>query len=489
MEYAGKKVLVMGLGVHGGGLGVARFMARNGARVRVTDLRTADQLRPSIEALEREGLQIEYTLGEHREEDFRWADVVVRNPGVPRESPWLALARSLGKPIEMEMSIFLRLCAAPVAAVTGTKGKSTTATWAWEMLRYWQPDAVLAGNLRVSALDALPHIKADTPVVLELSSWQLEGLQEPRISPHIGAVTNLSQDHMDRYNSMEEYGAAKKLIFLNQRPERGDWAVLNACDPVVSQWAVDAPAGVAWFGTCSQTPADGPGVFLVGGELRWHSPDGEQTALASSGEVHLPGEHNLANAACAATMALLAGAPFGAVRSGLRSFRGVPDRLEYLTMIGGVGFYNDTTSTTPASTIAALRALQGPVVLIAGGADKGLDFAQLAEVVAQRTHAVVLLEGTATDRMERQLRAAGGRVLGRYDDLEQAVHDAWSATPAGGIVLLSPATASFGMFRNEFDRGERFRTIVARLAAASSRATTRASGSTGFTGSTEQAGG
>ncbi|MDQ3930078.1 MAG: Mur ligase family protein, partial [Chloroflexota bacterium] len=203
--YAGKNILVMGLGVHGGGLGVTRFMARNGANVRVTDLRTAEKMQGSMEAIAAEGLHVEYTLGEHQEADFAWADIVVKNPAVPRESPWLALARKLGKSIEMEISLFLKLCPAAVVAVTGTKGKSTTATWCWEMLRHWRPDAVLAGNMRVSALEALPNIRHDTPVVLELSSWQLEGLEEPGISPHLAAVTNLSPDHMDRYRDLEDY--------------------------------------------------------------------------------------------------------------------------------------------------------------------------------------------------------------------------------------------------------------------------------------------
>jgi UDP-N-acetylmuramoylalanine--D-glutamate ligase len=175
--------------------------------------------------------------------------------------------------------------------------------------------------------------------------------------------------------------------------------------------------------------------------------------------------HNRANAACAAMLAHLAGAPAEAITAGLRSFRGVADRLEYLATLRGVRFYNDTTSTTPASTIAALNALGGPVVLIAGGAAKGLDFAALAPVVRERAQAVALLEGTATDLMERQFREAGVNVLGRYASFEDAVREAWQAAPVGGSVLLSPATASFGMFNNEFHRGERFREIVGDLAA------------------------
>ena len=190
--FRSKNVLVMGLGVHGGGLGVVRWMAQQGANVRVTDLRTADKMEGSVAAIEAEGLPVAYTLGEHREEDFEWADVVVRNQAVPPSSPWLALARRLGKRVEMEMTIFLQLCPGPVVAVTGTKGKSTTATWTWEMLRHWRSDALLAGNLRVSALEALARITPETPVVLELSSFQLEAFENPDVSVHIAGVTNLS---------------------------------------------------------------------------------------------------------------------------------------------------------------------------------------------------------------------------------------------------------------------------------------------------------
>jgi UDP-N-acetylmuramoylalanine--D-glutamate ligase len=458
-QFRGRNVLVMGLGVHGGGLGVVRWMAAQGANVRVTDLRDRERLREPMMALEAEGVPVQYSLGEHREEDFEWADVVVKNPAVPNTSPWLDLARRLGKPIEMEMSIFLRLCPGPVVGITGTKGKSTTATWTWEMLRHWRPDALLAGNLRVSALEALPAITRETPVVLELSSFQLEGLDEPRISPHIGAVTNLSPDHLDRYPGMYEYGEAKKPVFRYQRP--GDWAVLNAGHQEVSGWAEEAPAGVAWFGAGVEPGA--PGAFVESGDIIWYAPQGERVVVGPVSLIKVPGEHNLANAACAAACALLAGAPPEAVRAGLESFGGVRDRLEYLATFGSVRYYNDTTSTTPASTQVALRAVQGPIVLIAGGADKGLDFADLAPDVAGMAQVVVLLEGTATDLMERQFREAGVLIAGRYGDMRSAVEAAQRAAPKGGAVLLSPGTASFGMFLNEFDRGDKFRAVVASM--------------------------
>ncbi|MDQ3703857.1 MAG: UDP-N-acetylmuramoyl-L-alanine--D-glutamate ligase [Chloroflexota bacterium] len=460
--YSNKNVLVLGLGVHGGGLGVARYMGRNGANVRVTDLRTADKMQESIEALNTESFPVEYTLGEHRDEDFRWADVVVRNQAVPLTSPWVALARQLGKPVETEINIFMRLCPGPVLGVTGTKGKSSTATWTWEMLRHWRQDAVLAGNLRVSALEALERIIPETPVVLELSSFQTEGFEEPRISPHLAAVTNLSPDHLDRYRSMEEYGAAKKHIFLYQSRERGDYVVLNSTDPIVSGWAGSAPANVAWFGIGAATRR--PGVYVQDGTFYWYAQGRERVLVGEASDLQVPGAHHLANASCAATLSILAGAPLEAVREGLRSFKGVADRQELLRTVRGVRFYNDTTSTTPTSTIAALNAIDGPVVLIAGGADKGLDFAELAPVVTAETVGVVLLEGTATDLMESQFREVGANILGRYSDFAEAVRAAQSSAPEDGAVLLSPGTASFGMFRNEFDRGEQFRAIVASLA-------------------------
>ena len=189
------------------------------------------------------------SLGEHRAEDFAWADLIVRNPAVPRESPWLALARRLGKPVLMELSLFAALCPAPIIGVTGTKGKTTTATWTWEMVRRRWPDAVLAGNLRVSALEQLPRITPDAPVVLEMSSWQLEGTDEMGWSPPLAAVTNLSPDHLNRYRDMDDYAEAK---FAHRAPPaaRSDTAVLNADDPRSARLC-RARAGRGWSGSAT----------------------------------------------------------------------------------------------------------------------------------------------------------------------------------------------------------------------------------------------
>ncbi|HZG68089.1 MAG TPA: Mur ligase family protein, partial [Herpetosiphonaceae bacterium] len=225
----------MGLGVNGGGVGMARFLIEQGAEVTVTDLREAHVLAPSLQELE--GLPVRYVLGRHDDADFRAADLVIRNPAVPRESRYLAIAREHGARVEMEMTLFFRLCRAPILGITGTRGKTTTTLLTGALLREQFPDTVVAGNLRISAVEQLPKIDPETPVVLELSSWQLEGLGEAGLSPQYACVTNLSPDHLDRYRSMADYGAAKQQIFLHQNAERGDVVVLNADDPIVRGWA------------------------------------------------------------------------------------------------------------------------------------------------------------------------------------------------------------------------------------------------------------
>lgn len=463
----------MGLGVNGGGLGVTRFLVQQGAEVTVTDLRDTETLRSSLDELH--DLPVRYVLGRHREEDFQAADLVIRNPGVPRESRYLRVAREHGARIEMEMTLFFRLCPAPIIGITGTRGKTTTTMLTGAMLAQQYPDTVVAGNLRVSALEQLPRITPSTPVVLELSSWQLEGLGEAGLSPQYACVTNLSPDHLDRYGSMQEYGEAKKQIFLHQRPERGDVVVLNADDEIVREWAAETVTrdGPAWFSTnprtaeTLRTPA-GPTSRIAWWDqdtLKWNAEP-----ICRRSDLQLQGEHNRANVAAATALAKLYRPPAHteAIARAARAFTGVPDRLELIRELGGVRFINDTTATAPTATIAAVRTVEAPIVLIAGGADKQLDFTPLAQTLgealgAHKLKAVVLLAGSATPRLATALESAGVHPAGVFDSLEAAVQCAYELAQAGDTILLSPGCASFGMFVNEFDRGARFRQIVAAL--------------------------
>jgi UDP-N-acetylmuramoylalanine--D-glutamate ligase len=456
LDLSGRRALVLGLGVHGGGAGVARFLVERGSSVTVTDLRPAEKLREGLAALE--GLPVRYTLGEHRERDFLEADLILRNPAVPRESPWLRFAAERGIPVLMEMNLFWAECPAPITAITGSKGKSTTTAWLGHIWRLSRPDAVVAGNLRISALEALPSIRADTPVVLELSSWQLEALEAGRMGPWASCVTNLSPDHLNRYRDMEDYAEAKRAIYRWQRPE--DVAAFNWSDPVVSRFPEDCPARVRWFGS-ERPPGEGG---YISQQMLILTDDGERELLPVR-ELRLRGEHNALNGLAAAVLARANGLPDEQIAEGLRSFPGIPDRMELVATLGGVRFINDTTSTVPASTVAALRSVEGRVLLIAGGASKQTPFDEVAEEICRRVDRLLLLEGNATPDLQTEVYNRCPRLATSvHGDLQSAVEEAHERARDGDTVLLSPACASFGMFDNEFQRGEVFRRAVRGLA-------------------------
>lgn len=420
----------MGLGVQRGGLGVARFMREHGADLVVTDLRSEVELAPSLAALGPQGVR--YVLGRHDADDFERADIVVRNPAVPAGSPYLKAARDAGAFIEMEFTLFLRWCRqARVIGVTGTRGKTTTATALHAMLAAGGERSVLAGNMRVSALAQLHEIPPGSTVVLELSSAQLEGLAGTGLRTRGAIVTNLMADHLDRYDDMQAYAEAKAPLVANQRAD--DWAVI--------------PAGRGW-----------PDWFAARAGGRVVRPDAEQEPPGWA-DALLAGRHNRANLALAAAAARQAEVDEIAIARAVRGFGGVAARQDLVGFIDGVRAYNDTTATTPEAALAALAAIPGPWVLIAGGSDKRLDFAPLAERLraADGLRGVVLLPGRGTDRLRPQLT---GCRISDADDMAEAVDRALALARPGDAVLLSPACASFGLFSNEFDRGDQF---VARL--------------------------
>jgi UDP-N-acetylmuramoylalanine--D-glutamate ligase len=455
MELAGKRITVMGLGSRGGGVGVAKFLAGQGATVTVTDGKTEEELREPLTELA--GLPIRYVLSGHDESDFTsaGADMVIRNPAVRGWSPWLAIARKSGVPVEMEMSLFLRLCRAPVIGITGTKGKSTTSALCGEILRQWRIDTVVAGNMGVSAVALLPDIGPDTPVVLEISNWQLEGLEEHRLGPHIAVLTNISEDHLDTYDSYEQYAEMKRSIARHLLPE--DIFVVNADDP--GSWTATGSTQARVVPFSSRQVEQG--VTVSHDRVIWRLPDGH-------GEAEIPdqpffrGEPLQRNVAAAVAAAVVLGADQLSVERGLRAFRGIRDRSELVDTIDGVQFINDTSATAPAAVIAALGAQRGKRVhIIAGGADKRTDLRPLADAIARSATSVALLDGTATPMLKALLDERGKQQLGLFSSMPDAVEACRAVSGDGDVVLLSPGCASFGLFRDEFDRGEQFRLAVA----------------------------
>jgi len=428
----------MGLGLQGGGLGVAEFMRDLGAALTVTDLRVAEALGPSLARLGEAGVR--YVLGRHDLEDFRHAEIVVRNPAVRLDSPFLTAAREAGAAIEMEMTLFLRWCrAGAVVGVTGTRGKTTTSSVLHAILQADGRPVVLAGNLRVSALRALDAIGPQHTVVLELSSWQTEGLAHTGLHPHGAIVTNLMPDHLDRYPDLATYAAAKAHLLANQTPP--DWAVLP--DDAWGDWfARRTAARVVRYSRSSPPPG-------------WE-------------HARLAGSHNRANCAAAAAAAHCFGVPERAIARAIRDFDGVPARQQLLGTYGDIRAVNDTTATIPEATLAALDTVPGPWVLIVGGSDKRLSFETLALRLRDdpNLRALILLPGSGTDRLRPLL---GPRPAIQARTMAEAVDAAFAAAHPGDAVVLSPACASFGLFQNEFDRGDQFVVAVRRRGSTESR--------------------
>ncbi len=430
----------MGLGIHGGGEGVASYLVNKGAKVTVTDLKARTQLAPTLKKLS--GLPIKYVLGQHRPNDFKKANLIIRNPDVPLNSPFLKIARQHKIPILMEINLFWEECShKKIIGVTGTKGKTTTASLIRATLSSAGLKVVIGGNLGISLLEILPKIDKNTWAILELSSWQLEGLKTQQSSPHISIITNIFPDHLNRYPSMKDYVAAKKLIFTYQKKD--DYLILNQENSWTKQLQKEAPGKVILFS-------------------KKHVPKSWRP------EIKIPGDHNLANIAAALAVAKILKVKPRLVKEGVINFPGISHRLELVKSISGIKFYNDSTATNPVASQMAIQSFTQPLIWILGGTDKNLTFTSLIKEAQRKTNlkALILLAGTATEKIKTKIEKYpfGARVFGPFDKLLPAVYQAYQIAEAGDIVLLSPGAASFGMFQNEFDRGDQFKKIVNDLA-------------------------
>ena len=459
-----KKIVILGLGLFGGGEGAARFMASRQADVLVTDQKDGARLSPALERLS--DLPIDYRLGEHRPEDLLEADLVVVNPAVPRESELLQICREAAVPLTSPMNLFLALCPAPVAAVTGSAGKSTTTAMLADMLRSDDRVVHLGGNMGISLLPKLENINSKDVVVLELSSVQLEDAACLPWSPHVGVVTNITPNHLDRYGTFQAYAAAKRNILSHQTPT--DAIILNRRDSTLRRWADDRPAAqLLFFDAEGETASSPEGTSLRRGRLIW-TQDGSQQVICSADHIPLPGRHNVANALAASAAARWMGVPAEGIRDALRNFSALEHRLEKCARVAGMTFYNDSDSTTPESTIAGLESFESPLTLIAGGYNKELDLLPLAETIVERVEVLITL-GTSGPDIAQGTREAGLRrgrqpVIKEAQTLEDAVRAAFELSMPGSTVLFSPACASFDMFENFAERGRRFKRLVGELA-------------------------
>jgi UDP-N-acetylmuramoylalanine--D-glutamate ligase len=438
--FKGKKITVMGLGLLGG-IGDICFLAEAGADLIVTDLKSKEDLRASLLKLKK-FKNIKYTLRGHDLRDFNNRDLIIKAPSTPLDSVYIKEAEKNGITVTMWAALFSKFAmeiGAKIVGVTGTRGKTTTTLLIYEILKIAKKKVIQGGNIQgTSLLSQLSTVTSDTIVVLELDSWKLQGFASEKISPNIAVFTNFLSDHMNYYNGdVKQYFMDKAGIFKYQT-NKDLLIVGEQVYPLIKKWGgLSAQAGKI------------KSKIIV-----------PKLGLPKGWVVGILGEHNKGNAVLAVEVARKLGVSDEIIKKTLAGFNGAPGRMELVREIKGVKYYNDTTATTPDATVAALRALgqDRDIVLIAGGFDKGLVMDAVVNEIPKYCKGVILLSGSGTDRIKSDLKNCV-----EVDSLKKAVKIANEIAKKGDIVLLSPAFASFGMFKNEYDRGDQFNKIVKNL--------------------------
>lgn len=452
MNFEGKKVLVCGMARSG--VSAAQCLYELGARVTISDSKAEEKLAEALQPLE--GMDIRRCLGDQAQpEDLESYDLAVTSPGIPMQAPILRAVQAAGVPLIGELELGAQVSRAPLYAVTGTNGKTTTTTLIGEIFRNLGKTTYVVGNIGYPFTACALQCGEEDVAVAEVSSFQLETIST--FHPHIAVMCNITEDHLNRHGTMEEYIRVKERIFENMG--QGDYAVLNLDDPIVRGMAERIPCTPAFFSRRQEVET---GAYLEGEEVVF-SLNGHKKRVLRADEIRIPGEHNLENALAATALAMLAGVPAPVVRHTLKTFPGVEHRIETVRTVEGVTYINDSKGTNVDASIRAVRAMKVPTVLLAGGYDKHTDFLPLArEILASKIHTVVVLGDTA-EQIERALRAVGFESILHAKTFEEAVLLARSCAREGENVLLSPACASFDMFQDYEERGRVFKEIVSRL--------------------------
>ena len=457
-DYRNRRVLVMGLGSFGGGIGAVKFLVSRGANVTVTDLRPAEKLAESLAEL-RDTPPARVVFGGHNEVDFREAELVVVNPAVKRDCPFLNSAIRAGVPVTSEMNLFWKWNPAPVIAVTGSNGKSTTTAMTHAIVsqtlqKQTARKAWLGGNIGTSLLPIVDQIRSTDIVVLELSSFQLFDLDRIQASPHVAVVTNFAPNHLDWHPNLEHYRESKQAILRWQTQD--DFAILNDDDADVRLWPVRGDR--LGFGLQKESPYGG---FARGRDAVIRCP-GREFDLSLGDWLKLPGRHNVANALAAITASVCVGADAASIQTAIETYQPLPHRLQFVGEVAGRRFLNDSLATTPESTEVALDAFESPIVLLAGGYDKHVDLNAMAQAIARRAKAVALMGQTATTLRQQILACPDHQceVSIPQTSLRESFLWAWEHSVPGDVILLSPGCASYDWFRNFADRGTQFAELV-----------------------------
>lgn len=431
--FKDKKITVMGLGLLGRGIGYTKFLAQCGADLIVTDLKTSDQLAISLKALSKFP-NIKFVLGEHRLEDFRDRDMIIKAAGVPMDSVYIAEGRKNNIPIEMDVSLFAK-CAPgiQIVGVTGTRGKSMTTNLIYEILKSQEKslkkNVYIGGNVRgVATLPLLSKVKDGDILVAELDSWQLQGFGDSKLSPNISVFTSFMTDHMNYYkDNIDLYFADKANIFKYQKV--GDALVVRP-------------------GMKKLIPKDVKSKLIV-----------VKPNTVSDWKFAVPGVHQMENMACAVEVVKLFGIPEAKIKKAVKDFKGLEGRLELVKNVRGVKIYNDNNATTPEATISGLQAIgeKKNVILLCGGNDKNIPITDFVKAINKYCKLVVTIPGTGTDKLSGQkLKVESVKT----ENLKQAFATATVSAKKGDIILFSPAFSSFSQYNNEYERNDEFVKLV-----------------------------
>ena len=448
----GKKVAVLGIGVSH--IPLIKYLAGMGVEVTAFDKSDEGKLKEVFD--EFNGLDIKYSLGADYLKNLKGFDVVFKTPGMRFDLPEILEEKNRWAKITSEMEVFFELCPAQIFAVTGSDGKTTTTTLIYNMLKEQGYNCWLGGNIGTPLLNRIDDIKDTDKVVLELSSFQLHTMT---LSPKVAVVTNLAPNHLDMHKSMEEYVQAKKNIFLHQSPE--DKVILNFDNNITREFSKEAKGNVVYF---SRVNSIDRGATLKGDMLVYIDGNGVRE-IVNIHDIVIPGVHNIENY-LAATAAVIDYVDVDVIRKVATTFKGVEHRIELVRELDGIKFYNDSIASSPSRTIAGLISFKQKVILIAGGYDKKIPYDVMGEVIANKVKCLVLIGQTAP-KIEKALldeidKTGNGKdiTIIKCGSLKEAVEKAYNCANAGDIITLSPASASFDMFKNFEERGKQFKEFV-----------------------------
>ena len=447
-DLKGKKVLVFGSGISG--TGAVKLLAQVGAQIILYDgnenLKEED-IRKKLP----EGCSCEILLGELPDEVIESLDLAVMSPGVPQDIPPVERLKKKGVRIWGEVELAYQMGKGKVLAVTGTNGKTTTTALLGEIMKAYSDSVFVVGNIGNAYTAAALDTKEDSYVVAEISSFQLETIET--FAPEVSAILNITEDHLNRHHTMEEYIRVKELITANQTKE--DFCILNYEDPVLRDFAEKCPAAVVFF---SSERRLSQGIFLDGDRILLRQ-DGQETEIVKTGELYLLGRHNYENVMAAAAMAWCAGVPVEIIRKTAMEFRAVPHRIEFVEEINGVAYYNDSKGTNPDAAIKGIQAMERPTLLIGGGYDKESSYEEWIRSFDGKVKYLVLI-GQTREKIEKAAHECGFYNTILAENLEEAVKICAEKAEKGDAVLLSPACASWGQFDNYEQRGDKFKEYV-----------------------------